>query len=91
MIIVAYGTTGELIKLLPLLKKVEKNQQLTICTYQQPRQLKRLNKETELPVANIKIGKSPDSEDLEKFWQIPYWFFMTNWGFLKNAYYIKKI
>ncbi len=90
MIIVIYGTTGELIKLLPLLKSTDPRSYLTICTYQQPEQLKELFKSTGLPAPDIKIGQSEDASDLKKFSSIPLWFLRVWIGFFKNRRAIKK-
>jgi len=73
MLIIIYGTTGELIKLLPLIKTVPQNQQFRISTEQQPKQLIGLQKESNTPEPNIKIANGRKGKDLEKIWDMVLW------------------
>lgn len=91
MIIVVYGTTGELIKVLPLIKGVPKNKLLTICTYQQPEQLGRLLKEANIPMPDFEIGRKSTQSDLESLSQIPGWLVKVHYGFFKLRRKIRRI
>lgn len=90
MIVIVYGTTGELIKLLPLIKSLKKDSFVTICTYQQPQQLKRLMNQAHLAPATIKIGQNPEAQDLESLWAVPKWFISLWFGFFKNRRTIRR-
>jgi len=90
MIVVIYGTTGELIKLMPLLKTAPKDKIITICTYQQPQQLARLFKAADIARPDIAIGQSSDAQDLEKLSRVPWWFTKVWTGFFKHRRAIKR-
>lgn len=90
MLVIVYGTTGELIKLLPLIKSLKPDSYLTICTYQQPQQLKRLLHQADIKEADIKIGQKPDANDLESLKSIPRWFLSLWAGFFINRRKIKR-
>jgi UDP-N-acetylglucosamine 2-epimerase (non-hydrolysing) len=89
MVIVVYGTTGELIKLLPLLNGIDADSVLTVCTYQQPQQLKKLFSDASLEQPDFKIGQSETSADLEKLILVPRWMVGVWYGFLINRKRIK--
>ncbi len=90
MILFVYGTTGELIKLLPLIKEIEKKEYISVCTYQQPRQLQQLFKASKLSLPEIAIGQKTTAKDLESLWRVPWWLVCVGVGFLKNRKNIKK-
>src|SRR5687768_836786 len=90
MVVVVYGTTGELIKLLPLLKSLESDSYLTICTYQQPQQLKKLFTEANVDRPDYRIGQDENAPDLEKLTSVPGWFVRLWWGFFRNRRMIKQ-
>ncbi|MDQ5972174.1 MAG: hypothetical protein QG553_333 [Patescibacteria group bacterium] len=90
MVIVIYGTTGELIKILPLLKALPAGSYQTICTYQQPQQLKKLFKSAGVPPPDYKIGLSEDAQDLESIWSIPGWMIKVWFGFFVNRKKIRR-
>jgi UDP-N-acetylglucosamine 2-epimerase (non-hydrolysing) len=90
MIVVVYGTTGELIKIMPILKSLDKDSYITVCTYQQPQQLARLFADAKIERPDITIGQSEDAEDLERLGSIPLWFTRLWWGFFKNRRNIKR-
>lgn len=74
MVIFFYGTTGESIKLLPLLKEFPRDQYVTISTQQQIDQLNRFYAETKTDPAEYKIGRKKDAvSDLEKISEVPGW------------------
>ncbi len=91
MLIVVYGTTGELIKILPLIKSVPKEQLITICTYQQPQQLRQLVEEADIPKPTFAVGRRPDQSDLESMWQIPGWAIRVHVGLLMKRRKIRQL
>jgi UDP-N-acetylglucosamine 2-epimerase (non-hydrolysing) len=91
MLVVIYGTSGELIKLLPLLRKLNRDSYITICTYQQPQQLSQLYQKLRIPSPDIKIGQSEQAHDLERQISVPRWFIKVWWGFFGNRKFIKRL
>ena len=73
MIIFIYGTTGELIKILPLIKLVPEKQQMRISTNQQPDQLEGFQRETNAPQADLVVANGRHGHDLEKFSDMLFW------------------
>jgi len=73
MVIFVYGTTGELIKLLPLIKSIPEEEQFRISTEQQPKQLKLLSKGASVPEPAIKIANGRQGNDLEKKVDMLFW------------------
>lgn len=90
MIVVVYGTTGELIKIMPLLKDVPREKLITICTYQQPQQLAGLFTAADIARPDIAIGQDSQAADLEKISRVPMWFTKVWTGFFKHRRAIKK-
>lgn len=73
MLIIIYGTTGELIKVLPLIKDVPEGEQFRISTEQQPKQLKGLQEEASAPKPNIKVASGRKGKDLERIPDMFFW------------------
>ncbi len=75
MITVVYGTTGELIKLAPLLKKLEQRgtPALTLCTGQQIEQIPELLRDFGLRQPDIWLARGVRGRDLSRPRQIPGW------------------
>lgn len=90
MVIIVYGTTGELIKILPILKVIPKDQQVRICTYQQPHQLKQLVNEVKLDAPNYGVGRNPEKHDLESIKEVPWWAIKTNLGLFNAMRKVRK-
>jgi UDP-N-acetylglucosamine 2-epimerase (non-hydrolysing) len=73
MVIIVYGTTGELIKVLPLIKRLPEDEQLRISTSQQPDQLGKLMREAAIPEPHLTIADGWRHHDLQKVSDMFYW------------------
>ena len=56
MVIIVYGTTGELIKILPLIRRLPEDQQIRISTSQQPDQLANSMHDASIPPPHLTIA-----------------------------------
>jgi UDP-N-acetylglucosamine 2-epimerase (non-hydrolysing) len=76
MIAVVYGTTGELIKLSPVLSRLRDHQTpvLTLCTGQQAEQIPGLLDDLGLPQPDIWLARGSGGHDLERRRDLPAWF-----------------
>jgi UDP-N-acetylglucosamine 2-epimerase len=90
MVVIVYGTTGELIKILPLIKSIPENEQLRINTNQQPAQLARLMSDADLPEAHITLSNGAHGHDLEKISDLVKWAFVVAGRYMKNRGKIKS-
>jgi UDP-N-acetylglucosamine 2-epimerase (non-hydrolysing) len=74
MIAVVYGTTGEVIKLAPLLRRLAERpgSALTVCTGQQIEQIPAMLRDFELPTPDIWL-RSETAKDLERLRNVPGW------------------
>jgi UDP-N-acetylglucosamine 2-epimerase (non-hydrolysing) len=75
MIAVVYGTTGELIKLAPVLRSLKERDApvITICTGQQIEQIPPLLADFDLPQPELWIGHGHRGRDLERATWVPRW------------------
>ncbi|MBW3590012.1 MAG: UDP-N-acetylglucosamine 2-epimerase [Actinobacteria bacterium] len=73
MLIVFYGTTGELIKIAPLLLRMEPTEYFTLCTGQQVEQIPAVLREFGLPDPDRWIGSGFRGRDLSRTWHVPVW------------------
>jgi UDP-N-acetylglucosamine 2-epimerase (non-hydrolysing) len=73
MVIIVYGTTGELIKVLPLIKRLPEDQQIRISTSQQPDQLGKLMREAAIPEPHLTIADGWRHHDLQKVSDMFFW------------------
>jgi UDP-N-acetylglucosamine 2-epimerase (non-hydrolysing) len=73
MVIIVYGTTGELIKVLPLIKRLPEDQQIRISTSQQPDQLEKLMREASIPAPHLTIARGWHNHDLQKVSDMAFW------------------
>lgn len=73
MIVVVYGTTGELIKLISLIKEIPEDQQIRVNTNQQPKQLAQLMDDARLPEPHFTLTSGRKGRDLEKKTDILLW------------------
>lgn len=75
MIIVVYGTTGELIKLAPVVSQLQKRSaDLELwCTGQQAEELTKMSAELSLPAPDLILGKGFRGNPLSKAEHIPTW------------------
>ncbi len=89
MLIIVYGTTGELIKLLPLIKRVKRSSMVLVSTNQQPEQLKTLYKLTGIKV-DINLRKKKNAKDLDTLPSAAIWFLQILMGLLGNSATLRK-
>ncbi len=75
MIAIVYGTTGELIKLAPVILELERrgHPPLMLCTGQQVQQLPVFARELDLPDASLWLGRGSGGHDLDRKRDIPGW------------------
>jgi UDP-N-acetylglucosamine 2-epimerase (non-hydrolysing) len=75
MIVVAFGTTGELIKLAPVLRSLREHgcAPWTVCTGQQVEQIPRMLEDFGLPAPDTWVGRGFRGRDLERPGSIPPW------------------
>jgi UDP-N-acetylglucosamine 2-epimerase (non-hydrolysing) len=75
VICVVYGTTGELIKLAPVLKRLleRRHAYLSATTAQQAEQIPALLRELELPKPEVWLGNGAHGRDLQTTRDIPGW------------------
>ncbi|MGI8792436.1 MAG: UDP-N-acetylglucosamine 2-epimerase [Acidimicrobiales bacterium] len=75
MIVFVYGTTGELIKLAPVMRRLQDQDEPYICvsTNQQARQIHPMCDELELRHPDHVLWGGIRGHDLSKSWQIPLW------------------
>ena len=68
-----YGTTGELIKLAPVMRRLQDRgiNSLSLCTGQQVQQVTPMLDDFELPQPDVWLGRGVQERDLEKPRQIP--------------------
>lgn len=85
-----YGTTGELIKLISLVKEIPEDQQLRINTNQQPQQLKQLMDDARLPEPHYTLTNGRSGKDLEKKADIVLWGLKLSGQTIKNFRDIKR-
>lgn len=90
MIVIVYGTTGELIKLISLVKEIPEKQQLRINTNQQPGQLGQLMIDADLPKPHYVLTDGRKGRDLEKKSDILLWGLRLCGETFKNLRRIKK-
>lgn len=90
MIVIVYGTTGELIKLISLVKEIPEDQQLRINTNQQPGQLAQLMDDAKLPEPHYVLTDGRKGRDLEKKTDILLWGMRLSGQTVKDLRKIKK-
>ncbi len=86
MIAVIYGTTGELIKLAPLMAALEaEGQLLSLCTAQQATQIEPMLQEFALPAPDLWMGRGHKGRDLDSARQVPGWAVGVLWSAVTKA------
>ncbi len=85
MIVAVYGTTAELIKLAPVLRRLNDRQAplLTLCTGQHVEQMPALLDDLALPHPNIWLGHGNNGRDLERKRNLPGWLFQVTRAFAR--------
>jgi UDP-N-acetylglucosamine 2-epimerase (non-hydrolysing) len=81
MVGVIYGTTGELIKLAPVLVELESRGCIPLmwCTGQQAQQIPAFQRDLLLPDVAVWLRGGPDDTDLDRKWEIPGWASKVMW------------
>jgi UDP-N-acetylglucosamine 2-epimerase (non-hydrolysing) len=89
MIIFIYGTTGELIKIAPLLNKIPRDQYLLVSTVQQAQLLPSLQKQLNIK-DDFLLANGYKGRDLENYFQAIRWLPIVIFNFFKKRRKIKK-
>jgi UDP-N-acetylglucosamine 2-epimerase (non-hydrolysing) len=86
VIAVVYGTTGELIKLAPVLVGLRERgaAPVTLCTGQQPEQIPTLLDDFGLPQPDISLGHGHRGQDLERAPEVPLWLAQVTSAFARQ-------
>jgi UDP-N-acetylglucosamine 2-epimerase (non-hydrolysing) len=90
VIIIFYGTSGELIKIAPLIKGLPKGSYLTMNTAQQPGQVRAICKEANLAEADIVLANGHKGHELSKIWHMAVWFPVVVFNLLRNNLHVRK-
>lgn len=90
MVFIVYGTTGELIKLVPLINEL-KSKCYTICLSQQEEQLQKFFKlYPQIPQPDLWLVRGHQGEDLSRVSHIPSWWMRVASAVAKNRRRILK-
>lgn len=90
MVIVIYGSAGELIKLAPLLKKLPREHYISISTEQQPDILREIRADFNLDEPDYKIANGYRGEGLSKSWQFLFWLPKVYMNLILLSYSLRK-
>lgn len=90
VIILFYGTSGELIKIAPLLKTLKRESYLCVNTAQQPGQVKAIRKEAKIAEPDFTVANGYKGRELSKVWQLGLWFFVVFFNLIKKNHAIRK-
>lgn len=92
MIAVVYGTTGELIKLAPVLIRLRAQgaAPLTLCSGQQVEQIPRMLDDFGLAQPDLWLGRGHGGRDLDRARDIPGWFAQVSSTFLRHRASISR-
>lgn len=88
MLIFIYGTTGELIKIAPLLKAIPRGEYLLVNTVQQAKQLPKLQSQLSIK-DDFLLANGYKGRDLENYFQAIRWLPTVTKNFFKNRKKIK--
>lgn len=83
MMIIIYGTAGELIKLAPFLKAAPKGSYITISTEQQPEILQGIRNDFALTDPDYKIADGYKGQGISKSWHFLLWMPRVCWNLLR--------
>jgi UDP-N-acetylglucosamine 2-epimerase (non-hydrolysing) len=91
MVFIVYGTTGELIKLIPLITELDKKKQcFTVAFVQQQKQLEKFFKAyPHIPKPDLWLVNGYKGEDLSKIHHLPVWLYKSLKEFKKHRGLIK--
>ncbi len=86
MVIIVYGTTGELIKLIPLIDRLKRSKKCYCVAFvQQEEQLKKFFAAyPQVPRPDLWLVRGYKDKDLDKFFQMPIWLLKARIAFAKN-------
>jgi UDP-N-acetylglucosamine 2-epimerase (non-hydrolysing) len=86
LIAFVYGTTGELIKLAPILRRLQERRDplLQVCTGQQVEQIPTMLRDFGLPQPDLWVGRGYRGGDLERPLEIPRWLAEVSIGFARR-------
>lgn len=91
MIIIFYGTSGELIKIAPLIKGLPAGSFITLNTAQQPSQVRAICDEADLPENDILLANGHNGQELSTIWHMCQWFPKVVINLVRNNSRIRKI
>jgi UDP-N-acetylglucosamine 2-epimerase (non-hydrolysing) len=82
MVGVIYGTTGELIKLAPVIRELESRGRLPLmwCTGQQVQQIPAMQRDLQLPEVSVWLAHGARGRDLSRKQEIPIWAAEVAWN-----------
>ena len=92
MLVPIFGTTGELVKFAPVLRRLDEQglSYLSISTNQQVTQIPHFQRDLGLPPSNIELAHGRNGHDLEQKMDIPVWTFEVARGFMANRRKIRS-
>lgn len=87
MIVVIFGTTGELIKLAPILRRLDDRglRYLTISTNQQVNQIGDFQRDLKLPPSDMELAHGNNGHDLGRIADLPAWITTVSREFLAQS------
>jgi len=91
MIIIIYGTSGELIKIAPLIKSLKKDTFLSINTAQQPSQLRAICDEAGILEPTITVADGHKGQELSKIWHVGLWLPRVTLNLIRRNQEIRRI
>ena len=93
MICVIYGTTGELIKLAPVLRRLEQHGHtyLSVTTAQQVTQISPLIEQLSLRQPDVWLAHGADGRDLDSNTDVPKWLARVGSAFVRNSRRLHKV
>lgn len=93
MIVFVFGTTGELIKLAPVMRRLEEAGEAcyAISTHQQASQIAPMCDEFGVRRPDLVLWGGFRGSDLSKTWEIPFWLLLLTLRFLRHAPHLFKL
>jgi UDP-N-acetylglucosamine 2-epimerase (non-hydrolysing) len=93
MILVIYGTTGELIKLAPVLSRLSRHgySYRTACTGQQVQQIPAFLESLSLPQPDLWLGRGAQDRDLRVNADVPRWLASVCGNFARRAMLLRRM
>jgi UDP-N-acetylglucosamine 2-epimerase (non-hydrolysing) len=93
MILVFYGTTGELIKLAPVLRALDDagSPAYTVCTAQQPAQIPSMLDDLGVYPPDLWLDRGSDDRDLERSADVPMWMGGLARGVMRHSRHLRRV